>query len=774
MKQKLLTGLVTALFVAAPTFAFAFEPFVVEDIRVEGIQRTEAGTVFNYLPVRVGETFTEAQAADAIRGLFATGFFSDVRIEVEDGVIVVLVDERPAIADISFVGVKEFDQSALKAGLREVGLSEARIFDRALLDRAEQELKRQYLSRGKYAAEITTTVTPLERNRVGINFTVEEGAIAKIRQINIVGNETFKDSTLRGLFQLRTPGWLTWYTKNDQYSRQKLAADLENLRSFYLDQGYLDFNIDSTQVSITPDKSDIFITVNLTEGELYTVSAVRFAGDLILPEEDYQALVQLRPGDIFSRAKLTETTTAVIDRLGNEGYAFANVNAAPEVDTEAREVAFTIFVDPGRRVYVRRINIGGNVKTRDEVVRREMRQMEGGWYDAEKINRSRTRVDRLGYFDEVAVQTPAVPGTTDQVDVNFTVKERPTGNLMLGAGFSSAEKIVLSGSVSQENLFGSGKSLGLGLNTSKSGRTFSLSFTDPYYTVDGVSLGYDVYHRTYDPSNVSTVARYKSVSSGAGIRLGYPIGEDDAINFGLAVDRTQITTYADSPVQYKDFCSDFGCSGVDGIGQVTVNSLLASAGWARDTRDSLIYPRAGSFQRIYGETAIPPGKLRFTKLNYQYQHWFPIRRDEALMLNAEAGWAKGFGGKPLPFYKNFYAGGIGSVRGFEESSIGPKVGPANDREAIGGNRRLVANAEYYFPLPGAGTDRSFRMSVFLDGGYVWGEDDKLNFRDLRYSTGLAFSWSSPIGPLKFSLGHPLNKKSDDELQRFQFQLGTVF
>lgn len=774
MKQKLLTGLVTALFVAAPTFAFAFEPFVVEDIRVEGIQRTEAGTVFNYLPVRVGETFTEAQAADAIRGLFATGFFSDVRIEVESGVIVVLVDERPAIADISFVGVKEFDEKALKAGLREVGLSEARIFDRALLDRAEQELKRQYLSRGKYSAQITTTVTPLERNRVGINFTVEEGAIAKIRQINIIGNETFKDSALLDLFQLRTPGWLTWYTKNDQYSRQKLAADLENMRSFYLDQGYLDFNIDSTQVSITPDKSDIYITVNLTEGELYTVSAVRFAGELTLPEEDYQALVQLRPGDVFSRAKLTETTTAVIDRLGNEGYAFANVNAAPEVDAEAREVAFTIFVDPGRRVYVRRINVGGNVKTRDEVVRREMRQMEGGWYDAEKINRSRTRVDRLGYFDEVAVQTPAVPGTTDQVDVNFTVKERPTGNLMLGAGFSSSEKVVLSGSVSQENLFGSGKALSLGLNTSKSGRTFSLSFTDPYYTVDGVSLGYDLYHRTYDPSDVSTVARYKSVSSGAGIRLGYPIGEDDAINFGLAVDRTQITTFSDSPEQYKDFCSDFGCSGIGGIGRVTVNSLLASAGWARDTRDSLIYPRAGSFQRIYGETAIPPGKLRFAKLNYQYQHWFPIRRDEALMLNAEVGWAKGFGGKPLPFYKNFYAGGIGSVRGFEESSIGPKVGPANDREAIGGNRRLVANAEYYFPLPGAGTDRSFRMSVFVDGGYVWGEDDKLNFSDLRYSTGLAFSWSSPIGPLKFSLGHPLNKKSDDELQRFQFQLGTVF
>ncbi len=771
MKRKILTGLVTALFVAAP--ALAFESFVVRDIRVEGIQRTEAGTIFNYLPVRVGDTFTEQQAADAVRGLFATGFFTDVRIEVEDDVIVVLVDERPAIADITFVGIKEFSADALKAGLREVGLAEARIFDRSLLERAEQELKRQYLSRGKYGAEIVTTVTPLERNRVGINFTVHEGRVAKIREINIVGNEEFRDKTLLNLFQLRTPGWLTWYTKNDQYSRQKLAADLENLRSWYLDRGYLDFNIDSTQVSITPDKQDIFITINITEGEQYTVSAVRFAGDLVLDEEIYQSLVTIKPGDIFSREKLTQTTTAVTDRLGNEGYAFANVNAAPEVDKEKNEVAFTIFVDPGRRVYVRRINVGGNVKTRDEVVRREMRQMEGAWYDAEKINRSRSRVDRLGYFDEVSVQTPAVPGTTDQVDVNLTVKERRTGNLMLGAGFSSSEKVVLSGSVSQENLFGSGKALSLDLNTSKSGRTLGLSFTDPYYTVDGVSFGYDVYHRTYDPSRVSSISRYKQVSTGGGLRIGYPIAEEDRINFGLAIDRTQITTFADSPKQYKDFCIDYSCSGSDpanGIGKVTVNSLVATAGWARDSRDSFIYPRAGVYQRAFAEVAIPPGKLKYSKLSYQYQHWFPIGRDQALMLNADLGWAKGHGGKPMPFYKNFYVGGIGSVRGFEQGTIGPK----EDGESIGGTRQIVANAEYYFPLPGTGLDRSFRVSWFVDAGYVWGEGAKVNFSDVRYSTGIGFAWSSPIGPLKFSLGYPLKKDSDDDVQRFQFQLGTVF
>ncbi len=769
MKQKILTGLVTALFVATPVFAF--EPFVVQDIRVEGIQRTEAGTVFSYLPVRVGETFSEQQAADAIRGLFATGFFSDVRIEVENDIIVVLVDERPAIADITFVGVKEFDKDALKAGLRQVGLSEAQIFDRSLLERAEQELKRQYLSRGKYAATVTTTVTPLERNRVGINFTVDEGDVARIREIKLVGNQSFKDSTLLDLFQLTTPGWLTWYTKNDQYSRQKLAADLENLRSFYLDRGYLDFNIDSTQVSITPDKRDIHITVNLTEGEKYTVSAVRFAGDLILPEEEYLKLAKLKPGEVFSREKLTDTTKAVMDRLGNEGYAFANVNASPEVNADTNEVAFTIFVDPGRRVYVNRINIGGNTKTRDEVVRREMRQMEGEWYDAEKINRSRSRIDRLGYFDEVAVQTPAVPGTTDQVDVNFTVKERPTGNLMLGAGFSSSEKLVLSGSISQENLFGSGKSMSIGLNTSKSSRTMSLSFTDPYYTVDGVSLGYDIYHRTYDPSETTIVARYKTVSTGAGLRMGYPIGEDDRVNFGLAVDRTTITTYEDSPVQYQEFCIKFGCSSPSGIGDVTVSSLLGTVGWSRDLRDSFIYPRAGSYQRLFLEGALPAGDLKYTKLSYQYQHWFPIRRDEALMLNADLGWAKGYGGKEMPFYKNFFIGGIGSVRGFEQSAIGPKT---IDGDALGGTRKLVANAEYFFPMPGAGMDRSFRLSLFLDAGGVWADGEEVRFDDMRYSTGMAVSWSSPIGPLKFSLGYPLKKKSEDDLQKFQFQIGTVF
>lgn len=763
MKLKLLSGLLAALYVAAP--AFAFDTFVVKDIRVEGIQRTEAGTVFTYLPVKVGDRFSEGQAKESIRALFATGFFDDVRIEVENDVLVVVVDERPAVAQIDFSGVKEFDKEALKKGLKDVGLGESRIFDRAVLERAEQELKRQYLTRGKYAATVQTTVTPLERNRVAVRFDVEEGEVAKIRQVKIVGATLFEEDDLLDLFEQTTPGWLTWYTKSDQYSKQKLSGDLETLRSFYLNQGYLDFSIDSTQVSITPDKKDIYITIAITEGAKYSVSAVTLTGNLILPDEVYKDIVTVKAGDVFSREALTNTNKAITERLGNEGYAFANVNAAPEVDRENHQVAFTIFVDPGKRVYVRRINVEGNDRTRDEVARREMRQMEGAWYDGEKINKSKVRLDRLGFFEEVAVQTPAVSGTTDQVDVNFKVKERQTGNLSLGVGFSSADSVVLSAAVAQQNLFGSGNALNLQLNTSASTRTYSLSYTNPYYTVDGVSRGFDVYHRTYD-ADALDLARYKTASTGFGLRYGFPIAEDDRINVGLTIDRTEVTTFDDSPVQYKDFVTAFGNE---------ATSLLGSISWSRDGRDSLIYPRKGMYQRAFMEVAIPPAELRYVKASYQHQYWLPIGQDSAFMVNGEVGWAVGYGGKPLPFFKNFYAGGIGSIRGFKQSSLGPRIlNTDGDLDAVGGNRRLIANAEYYFPLPGTGRDRSFRLSAFFDAGNVWGQDEKLEFSELRYSAGLGFSWSSPIGPLKLSVGFPLKKQEDDKIQRFQFQLGSVF
>lgn len=763
MNKKLIGVLLAAHGFFASNGALAFTPFEVKDIRVEGLQRTEAGTVFSYLPVRVGDTLSEEKAAAAIKALFATGFFRDVRIEAEKGTLVVFLEERQAIASVEFEGVKEFDKEALRKGLKEIGLAESRIFDRALLDKAEQELKRQYLARGLYGVKVTTTVTPLERNRASINFNIDEGEVARIRQINIVGNRAFPEKDLLAVLNLQTPGWLTWFTKSDQYSKQKLSGDLENLRSFYQNRGYLDFNIESTQVQISADKRDIFITIVIAEGEKFSVASVKLAGELMLPDEELRKLVKIYPGEVFSRERLSETTKAISDRLGNEGYAFANVNAAPEVDKDKRQVAFTIYIDPGRQVYVRRVNIAGNTSTRDEVIRREIRQMEAAWYDGQKIAKSRTRVDRLGFFETVDVDTAPVTGTADQVDLTVTVKEKPTGNIQLGAGFSSSEKLVLSSAISKSNLFGTGKSLSAQVNTGKINKTYSLSFTDPYATIDGVSQGFDIYKRNVDPTSLS-VGNYSTSSVGGGLRWGFPITEDDYINFGLSIDRTAIKVDRDlSPQAYIDF--------VDKNGEAN-RTVLVSAGWARDERDSVIYPMRGTYQRAYGEVTLPGGDLRYYRLTYQHQRFFPVSKSVSFMLNGEGGYANGMSGEELPFFKNYYVGGIGSLRGFEQSSLGPR--DARTDASLGGNRKLVLNGELLFPFPGSGNDKSLRLSAFVDLGQVWQLGEKVELGDMRASTGMALSWASPVGPLKFILAKPLRKEPEDRLQSFQFQLGSIF
>ncbi len=739
--------------------ASAFDPFIVKDIRVEGLQRTEPGTVFSYLPVKVGEQMTDEKAQQAIRSLFATGFFRDVRLEVDSGVLIVFVEERPAIAQIDFSGIKEFEPENLRRSFRELGLAESRIFDRSLLEQAEQELKRQYLAKGLYGVDVQATVTPLERNRVGISFAVKEGEVAKIHGINIVGASAFSEKDLLDEFVLRTPTWITWYTKHDQYSRQKLAGDLESLRSFYQNRGFLDFNIDSTQVSITPDKKDIYITINLTEGEKYTVSDVKLAGQLLLPEEEMARLVKLKPGDVFARDKLTQTTKGIADRLGNDGYAFANANAVPQIDKDKREVAFTIFVDPGRRVYVRRINVAGNTKTRDEVVRREMRQLEGGYYDASKIQLSKQRVDRTTYFKDVSVETVPVAGLTDQVDVNFTVEEKPTGALLLGAGFSTVEKVIVSGSISQGNVFGSGKFLSTQVATGKINRVYSVSYTDPYYTVDGVSRGFDIYKRDTDASRLS-IGPYKTKTVGGGVRWSYPLAERDAVSFGLNAEHVNLQTFVTSPVNYISFVNAFGN---------TYTYAAATAGWARDSRDSLIMPREGGLMKVSGE--VGAGNLQYYRMGYQHQYFRPLNRTFTMFLNGDFGIANGLGNRPLPFFKNFYGGGPGTVRGYSYSSLGPQDGLGN---VLGGTRRIVANAELLFPVPGAAQDKSLRLAVFLDGGQVFGAGEKIALGDLRYATGLALSWNSPFGPLRLSIAQPLNATVTDRVQRLQFTFGTGF
>jgi outer membrane protein insertion porin family len=761
MRKRFLAVAACALLAAATgVLAQAFKPFVVKDIRVEGLQRTEAGTVFSYLPVKVGETMTEEKAQQALRALFATGFFRDVRLEVENDVLVVIVDERPAVATIDLIGIKEFEADAVKKILRDAGLAEGRTFDRAVLDTAVQELKRQYLSRGRYAADVQTTVTPLERNRVGITVTANEGEVAKIRGINIVGARAFSESALIEQFSLRTPGWLTWYTKADQYSKPKLSGDLETLRSFYQDRGYIDFAVESTQVSITPDKRDIYITINIIEGEKYTVSSVALGGQMLIPREEMEKLIRFKAGDVFSRQRVTETTKGIADRLGNEGYAFANASAVPQLDKEKRTVALTIMVDPGRRVYVRRISVAGNTRTRDEVVRREMRQLEGAYYDASKIELSKRRIDKTQYFRDVNVETAPVPDSPDQVDVHFTVEEKPTGAILLGAGFSTVDKVVLSGSISQQNVFGSGKFISANLNTGKVNRNISLSYLNPYFTVDGVSQGFDVYDRKIDASSLS-VGAYKTETIGGAFKFGYPLNETDSVNFAIAVEDVKLETFSNSPFQYITFQSQFGNKYTYGYG---------SLGWVRDRRDSAILTTSGTVTRLGLELA--GGDLEYYRANAGAQWFYPINRTTTFSLGGDFGYVNGLSGKPVPFFKNFFAGGPQSVRGFKAFSLGPQDLQGN---VLGGTRKATGSAEILFPVPGAQQDKSLRLAAFVDTGWVWGEREKVDFADLRYSAGVGLAWTSPFGPLRLSLAQPLNAKHGfDRIERLQFTFGSTF
>ncbi|MES2259214.1 MAG: outer membrane protein assembly factor BamA [Pseudomonadota bacterium] len=749
--------------------ALAITPFTVKDIRVEGIQRTEAGTVFSYLPVRVGETFDDSKSIAAIKALYATGFFKDVRLEQDGNVLVVLVEERPAIAKVEFTGTKEFEKDVLVKALKDIGVGETKIFDKASVDRAEQELKRQYLSHGLYGVKVTTTVTPIERNRVNIVFAVDEGDVAKIKQINLVGNKTFSDKELREQLALNTGGWFSWYTKADQYSKTKLTGDIESLKSFYLNRGYIEMQVESTQVSITPDKKDIYITINITEGEKYSVSSIKFEGEMFGREEELRQLVLLRPGETYSGERLTATNKLISDRLGTFGYAFANVNANPDIDRDKRQVAFTFFIDPGKRAYVRHMNIAGNTTTRDEVIRREFRQFESSWYDANKIKLTRDRVDRLGYFKDVTIDTPEAQGTSDQVDVNLTVVEKPTGNFQIGGAFSQAEKFTLSASIQQANFAGSGNTVGINLNTSKYSRTIEFSNTNPYYTDDGVSRSFDIYLRTLQPPALN-IGSYTIKQQGGRINWGVPFSELDTVFFGAGIERSTITTDITSPFRYKNYVSDI-TGDPTGIGTARTNAVPLTAAWARDSRDSAITPTIGYYQRANLELDLI-GESKYYRAVYEQQWYKPLHPKITLALKGEIDYGHGIGSRPYPVFKNFYGGGIGSVRGYLSSSLGVVDPTYND--ALGGASRLIGNAELQMPFPGSGQDRSLRWFGFLDGGQVYQEGQKMRISELRYSTGLGISWISPVGPLKLSYAKPLNQKPGDRLERFQFQMGTGF
>lgn len=753
--------------------AKADEEFIVKDIQVKGLQRISLGTVYNYLPVNVGDTFSLDNAAPAIKALFKTGFFKDISLEREGSTLIVNVVERPSIAKIIFEGNKDLSKEDLTKALDSIGLSEGKVFNRQVLDKVEQELNRQYLSHGKYALKIKTEVTPLTRNRVGIHIQISEGRVTKIKQINIVGNKAFDDKTLLGALQLSTTNLLSFYTKDDQYSKQKLSADLESLRSYYLDRGYINFSIESTQVAITPDKKDIYVTINVKEGDIYSLEKVKLAGNLIVKPEELIKLVSVGPGEIFSRKNATETSKAIAERLGDEGYTFANVNMVPEINETKKTVDMTFFVDPGKRAYVHRINMKGNTKTRDEVLRREMRQMEASWASSSKIERSKTRLERLGYFEEVNVETPQVVGTADQIDVNYKVTEKASGNLSAGIGYSQVQGVVLNANITQDNVFGSGKRVSLVFNNSSYLTSYQFGFFNPYYTVDGVSQGYNLGYTSRDAGQVN-IASYSTDVYNAGINFGIPLNEFDQLRFDADVKQTTLRDTDNSYIEIKDFVQQYGDSFL---------TFAPSIGWTHDTLNRALFPTKGGQQRLSALATIPGSDLEYYKLSYKHQVYFPLAKDFTFRLQGEFAYGDGYGDtNGLPFFENYFAGGTGSVRGYKNYTLGPRAhilvnGVPVASNPIGGSTKVIGNAEMFFPVPFFSETKSIRLGAFFDAGTV---SDGFSVSDLRYSTGVSGEWLSPFGALSVSAALPLNAKSGtatepgDQKQFFQFNFGQNF
>ena len=773
ISARFIAQLLLIFSVALSLNIYAAESFVVKDIRIEGLQRVEPGTVFSYLPVQVGDTFTEEKGAEAIKALYSTGFFRDVQIQAQGDILIVIIEERPTISRIEFTGMKEFDQENIRKSLKAVGVAEARFYDKALIDKSEQELKRAYVGKGMYAAEIVATVTPLERNQVAVYFNIDEGPVAKIQEINFIGNEVFSESTLKSEMQLKTGGWLSWYSKDNLYSKQKLTADLETIRSYYLNRGYLEFVIESTQVSITPDKKGVYLTISINEGKKFTVKDVRVAGDTLGKEAELIQLVTLKPGDTFSSAKLTQSTKAIAEILGSYGYAFATINPQPDIRRELAEVDLTLVVDPGRRIYVRQVAISGNAKTRDLVIRREMRQFESSWFDSDKIDLSKKRLGRLGYFTETDITSEDVPGSPDQVDVQVKVKEKPTGAVTIGAGFSSTEKLILSAGINQDNAFGTGTAVGANFSLGKINQNLTLSNYDPYFTEDGISRYTDVYYRSSKPLYYAGDPDYQIKSVGSNIKFGVPYTEVDRVFFGTGVEAFRINTTINTPQPYLNYAQTYNIAAPGYPATLTTYNVPLTVGWARDGRDSALIPSEGSLQQLSGEVGTPVGNMTFYRLFGQYQKYHSFSKGNILSFNGEVGYSEAYGSHPFPITKNYYVGGIGSVRGYSPGSLGPQYYNTlyGTYQPTGGQSKIVSNIEYTVPVPGSGTDKTLRMFTFIDGGNAFGTNINLV---LRYSYGLGISWISPLGPLKFSYGIPYKSQPNDNIQRLQFQVGTAF
>ena len=833
-RRLLALALASALAPALPAFAQSADPFslapatssepdapaapgafTVSDIRIDGLQRISAGTVFTYLPIERGDTVDLGQAGDAIRALYKTGFFEDVRLDRQGSILVVTVTERPAINKLTITGNKDIKTEDLTKGLTDIGLSEGGTYDRLALDRVTQELTRQYNNRGKYNVEITPSVAKLDRNRVDLTITVKEGKAAKIRHINLVGNEKFSDEDIVDTWESRENNWLSWYRRDSQYSREKLAGDLERLNSYYLDRGYVDFSVDSTQVSISPDRQDMFVTAGVTEGEQYTVSSVTVSGDTVLPKDRIERLVLVKPEQTFSRRLLEFSSDAITAALGNVGYAFAQVNTIPDVNREAKTVGINLQVVPGPRVNVRRVAFKGNTRTSDEVMRREMRQFEGAWYSQAAIDRSKIRLQQLGFFESVDVETQPVTGSNDEVDVVYNVKETTSGSFVFGLGFSQLTGLTTQIQLSQSNFLGSGNQVSVQAQRNDFTQRYDFSFRNPYFTDGGLSLGYNLWWRELDYSDFNT-AQYSSTSGAAQMVLGVPITETDTVSALFGIDSNEIFAFkGSSPKVITDY--------IDALNQRTFHAWRGEIGWARNSLDNALTPTRGMYQRIGLEATLPGSTAEYFKLNYNISKFWPLSRHLVINTRAELGYGDSYGdakvrnvcftggtfqdtdGDPetspvfvpgpdptepclesspdyvetltadgLPFFENFYAGGVRSVRGFVDNTLGPRAAPEGSifTQPIGGALKTVGSVEFIFPslldTPAA------RVSAFVDFGNVFSDFDAFDAGELRASTGLALAWRSPMGPISISYAYPLRKEDDDRIERLQFTFGGVF
>lgn len=743
---------------------WAIEPFVVQDIQLVGLQRITLGTAFNYLPLKVGEKATTEKISNILRELYKTGFFEDVQISRDGDVLVIYVQERPSIASIDISGNKDLKTEDLEAALKQVGLTEGRIFNRTLLDQIEQELHRQYFGLGRYGVKINAVLEALERNRVDIRIEIDEGNSAKIKLINIIGAKSFSERQLRDEFKLSTPTMWSGFTKSGKYTKQELLGDIEALRSYYLDRGYLHFNIDSTQVSITPDKRDVYINININEGDQYTIRDFKVAGDFVVSRDEIEALIEIQKGDVFSRHAITSTNTRIGDRLGVDGYAFANVNAVPDIDEETKTISLTFFVDSGRRVYVRRINITGNTETRDDVLRREIRQMEGGWLSTPLVNRSKVRLQKLGFFDYVNVETLPVPDTTDQVDINFDIAEGSTGDFKAGVGYGDTQGVLFNTSVTLNNFLGTGKKVGAEVNTSKVNTIYNFSYTNPYYTPEGISRGFALDFRKTD-ADEANLAAFNTDTYGARINYGVPISEFNRAFFSLGFENTDLKINpSGAPVYYSDWVAANGSM---------FDTLTASLSWSHDTRNRALFPDQGYYSRIGMELATPVGDLQYYKLSLTQRWYKALSKKYIFVFSADLGYGGAYKDTTeLPFYENYYAGGAQSVRGFVSNTLGPRDILTN--EPIGGTRKIVTHFELLLPIPLFGAEENSRVSLFVDAGNVFGSNEDIALNELRSSYGLAAVWMTPIGPLSFNYAWPLQVKAEDQTENFQFSIGVPF